>query len=502
MVVILDCYTDEPSGFGVRPYLGTHQIHLSQALGYLGISHYYLTIDDLRYCSRGDNGDSDNTDLSIINQTKNSDNALDILHEAAVIYIIMGCFVDYTYFSSVPPKSDEVYSYLKDTKARKILFYVLGTVNGISPDYSNSKLSSIIDHVEHGNTYRFVLENALVGTRDFLNPNYQLLEEISSVEPNIVSQLRNPIIAEIETGTGCSTPFCYFCIESLRSPEVVYRTTKSIISQVSCLYRSGIRHFRLGRQPNFYHYHYQNIEEVENLLSGIRKGCPEIETLHVDNGNIIHVITEQGIEITKLLVKYCTSGNIIPLGIESFDNTVRKAIRKVGSAEQAIQAISVINDIGREKGLDGNSRLLPGINLIYGLPGQTSDTHKINIQYLQKILQKDFYTGRLFYRRMTRPTGISFTDGPELTQEYNGNFREIINSFVLPMQERVYPIGSIIRGRREVIWKNGDSYMRTLGTCPTRIVIRGKKLKSYMNYDVLITRNLDYRLLEGKLITQ
>jgi radical SAM superfamily enzyme with C-terminal helix-hairpin-helix motif len=50
-VVIFDCYTDEPSGYGVRPYLGTHQIHLSQALSHLGVDHVYLTIDDLRYAN-------------------------------------------------------------------------------------------------------------------------------------------------------------------------------------------------------------------------------------------------------------------------------------------------------------------------------------------------------------------------------------------------------------------------------------------------------------------
>jgi radical SAM superfamily enzyme with C-terminal helix-hairpin-helix motif len=136
-IVILDCYTDEPSGYGVRPYLGTHQLHLSQALHSQGLDHFYLTIDDLRYCSRGILGDSENTDLSTYNRTRNCDAALQILHDAKIIYIVMGCFVDYTYFSAIPPKSNEVYDYLKSTHGKKVLFYVLGADSEISPDYTN-----------------------------------------------------------------------------------------------------------------------------------------------------------------------------------------------------------------------------------------------------------------------------------------------------------------------------------------------------------------------------
>ncbi len=62
-IVILDCYTDEPSGYGVRPYLGTHQIHLSQALAYRGLPHIYLTIDDLRYASGNGGGTEQDSDI-------------------------------------------------------------------------------------------------------------------------------------------------------------------------------------------------------------------------------------------------------------------------------------------------------------------------------------------------------------------------------------------------------------------------------------------------------
>jgi len=498
-IVILDCYTDEPSGYGVRPYLGTHQIHLSQALSFLGLGHYYLTIDDLRYCSRGILEDPENTDLSTLNRTKNCNSALSVLHKAKTIYIVMGCFVDYSYFSAIPPKSDEIYTYLKDCKARKVLFYVLGTADGIAPDYKDSRLSSLIDQVEFGNTYRFILENNS-STADFIRPNYELLDKISPFEPPIISQLRYPIIAEIETGSGCNVASCVFCIECVRRLKPTYRDPQSIVKQVKCLYDAGIRHFRLGRQPNFYHYQNQDVYQVEKLLSGIRGSCPEIEALHIDNANIINVITTAGIEITKLIVRYCTSGNIAPLGIESFDPRVRKAIRKPGTAEQALRAIEAINEYGQVRGNDGFPHFLPGINLIYGLPEQSLATHKINLEYLNRILSNNWQTRRLFFRKMTRPTGISLSDGPLSSQEYEDWFQDIVEGYVLPMQSRVYPPGTVLRNFREVVWKKGDSYLRTLGTCSVRAVVMGKRLEPYGSYSVRATGNLGYRLLKGELV--
>ena len=114
--VILDCYTDEPSGYGVPPYVGTHVLHLSQALAHLGISHAYLTIDDLRIAL---NGEPLNT-LRTTNKTKNAENTELVLNSAKTIYIIMGCFVNYSYFSAEPPQSEEIYHLLKNNKAEKL----------------------------------------------------------------------------------------------------------------------------------------------------------------------------------------------------------------------------------------------------------------------------------------------------------------------------------------------------------------------------------------------
>lgn len=52
--VIVDCYTDEPSGLGVPPFLSVHSRYIAGALEEQKRKYYYLTIDDLRY-SNGEN---------------------------------------------------------------------------------------------------------------------------------------------------------------------------------------------------------------------------------------------------------------------------------------------------------------------------------------------------------------------------------------------------------------------------------------------------------------
>lgn len=496
-VVILDCYTDEPSGYGVRPYLGTHQTHLSQALSYKNIPHTYLTIDDLRYA----NGERDNvatTNIRILNKTVNAERAIDIINNADTIYLIMGCFVDYKYFSCQPPKSDEVYNYLQNTKASKVLFYVLGSENGLPESYKTSKLATIIDDVCIGNTYRYVSESGK--DRSYLRPNYELLSVISGYKNQILDQLTHPIIAEIETGTGCDRPTCRYCIESARHIRPEYRSPESIVNQVKNLYNSGVRHFRLGRQPNLFHYQYNNVEKFNQLLGGIRENCHDLETLHIDNVNMKGVVMPHGEEFVKAVVKYCTDGNAAPFGIESFDDDVRTQTRISGQADEVFKAIEIINKHGTTRGPNGFPKFLPGINLMHNLWGQSAKTHDINMRYLTKILEQGLLIHRLFYRIMTPNSGVSFSKDSTIMDYYRQCYSDIQNAFVLPMQSKVYAPGTILKGFREVVSTDAGSELRTLGTCSIKARVHDANLTPYSRYDIEVISNVSEKLIQGQII--
>ena len=66
MITILDCYTDEPSGLGVPPFLGVYPRYI-----YGEHKANYLTIDDLRfYHYEGKLKRKPKTDIKVYNLTK------------------------------------------------------------------------------------------------------------------------------------------------------------------------------------------------------------------------------------------------------------------------------------------------------------------------------------------------------------------------------------------------------------------------------------------------
>lgn len=97
--VIIDCYTDEPSGLGAPPYLSVHFRYIAGVLKNKNTKYYYLTIDDLRFAN-GEKHFKNSYNKRIINKTKNANDVLEILTNAINIYVVMGCFVKYEYVSA------------------------------------------------------------------------------------------------------------------------------------------------------------------------------------------------------------------------------------------------------------------------------------------------------------------------------------------------------------------------------------------------------------------
>ena len=89
---IVDCYTDEPAGLGVPPYLGTYPRYVA---GYLNEDVTYLTIDDLRLWKKHNSVVketklSQKTDITTYNLTANYRNVGKILNETDTLIIILG----------------------------------------------------------------------------------------------------------------------------------------------------------------------------------------------------------------------------------------------------------------------------------------------------------------------------------------------------------------------------------------------------------------------------
>ena len=285
-------------------------------------------------------------------------------------------------------------------ETNKLLFYSLGGSELTRENIRKTVPNNLFDDIIFGNTYNYFIGES--GNK--FKPNYDKLRQIAIDSASILEQLERPIVIEIETATGCNrNPGCTFCIEGMRGLPLQFREKEDIINEIRSLYDNGALYFRLGRQPNFYAYKNCNVEEIENLFKGIWKACPNIKTLHIDNVSPHNVNTEAGEQITELVAKYATAGNITPFGIESFDPIIREKCNLNGSLDDVHKSISIINKYGKERGKNGLPKLLPGINIIYGLDGQNENTLRCNLDNFNKILNSGNWVRRVFVRKLTSP---------------------------------------------------------------------------------------------------
>ena len=270
---------------------------------------------------------------------------------------------------------------------------------------------------------------------------------------------------EIETATGCNrNPGCTFCIEGKRGLPLQFRNEDDIVEEIKALYNENARFFRLGRQPNFYAYQHSKAERIEYLLKSIREVCPEIKTLHIDNAGPQDVNTLVGERITEIITKYCTDGNIAPFGVESFDENVRKECNLNGTIIDIHNAIKIINKYGQKRGKTGMPKLLPGINIIYGLDGQTSKTLQDNLEKFKKILESNNMVRRVFVRKLTSPFGEQFdTYTVDNLEEFKNWSTTIEKDFIVPMLKKVFPIGLIISDLRMEMLEERKFYFTTDG---------------------------------------
>src|SRR3989338_4956299 len=114
---ILDCYTDEASGLGVPPYLGTYPRYIYGQLKKEGHRVSYLTIDDLRLWKRY-NGkkrepkEHEKTNILIYNLTNND--AEQILSQTDTLIVILGVNVPGKYLTALPGTLREVIHLIED----------------------------------------------------------------------------------------------------------------------------------------------------------------------------------------------------------------------------------------------------------------------------------------------------------------------------------------------------------------------------------------------------
>lgn len=481
MITILDCYTDEPSGLGVPPYLGTYPRYL------IGLfpNSIYLTIDDLRLYNKynskiPETKPNETTRINVYNLTNNYRDVKNILNNTKTLIIIIGVNTPGKYLSAVPGTIKEVKELLNYFKGKKVLTGPIIYGSGIFG----------------GRVATIVKDKFFDEVRDF-PLSFSEIDNYSIKGAKILKQIPDIRILEIELGKGCSYGKCSFCTEPLKS-RVLFRNYEEIIKEMKALYEYGARYFRLGKQTCFYSY-----TEAIKLLECIHKELPYIKLLHIDNVNPINVIADIDNKITRAIVKYCTSGNIAAFGVETFDKVITKENTLNCTPEMAYRAIKTINQFGKERGENGLPKLLPGINIIFGLKGETKNSNDENLKWLKKFLDEDLWLRRINIRQAVifpntemSKIGLKYI---RKNKKYYWTWRRAIREQIdMPMLKKIFPVGSVLKDVYTEIYQGQVTFGRQFGTYPIIVGIRGRlPLKRF--YNIKVTGHM-LRSITGEVV--
>jgi len=484
--LIVDGYVDEPALLGVPPYLSPHPRYCFGVFRYFNVDTEYLTIDQLR--------EKENWKF---------------LNEFDYLLIIAGLSVPGRYLGGIPINLYEINKI--SIEADKPIKMIAGPIiKGYSLHGGTKAIKTNFkkfDHVISVDPEVYIYE-LLSGER--VENRYELIRKITPYSGEILK--KHPYfpytMCELELSRGCDKEVaCSFCTEPMFYGRVSSRKVEDIVIEVEYLYKSGARYFRFGRVSNILAYgsDFNNLTpeplKVQELYSGVKEAAPDLKVLHTDNANPWYLMRHknESVKILQTIVKYNTPGDVLSFGVESFDKTVLRLNKNEENPEVVIEAINIVNQIGGKR-LDGVPKLLPGINLLLGLLGETTGTYEINLQYLRKILDMGLLLRRINIRQIMAFPGTKYymkTNGKiklnrKLFERFKNDVRKNID---YEMLKKVFPFGTLLK---EVIveQRKGDlNFGRQIGTYPILVVFRG----NYNRFEPLniVVVNHGYKSVTG-----
>ena len=489
-VTIVDGYVDEPAHFGVPPYISTYPRFTAGALVDAGVPESnvtYHTLDELREERR-----------------KWADVA-----DADLMIDVGGMTVPGKYVGGTPAEPDEVRELAWTADGVTLLGgpvrFGVGEENAGAQEMHRDDLD--YDFVAMGDVEAAaydLVEAGLEGVGNRIR-DYDEVSRWSSLGAFVVEQHPNHpeyLIAELETSRGCAYR-CSFCTEPMYgNPD--FRTAPDVVSEVDALSDHGVAHFRIGRQADILAYggdgEAPNPDALRQLYAGIREVAPDLKTLHLDNMNPVTITDypDASREAIRVIAEHNTPGDTAAFGLESADPEVRERNNLLVSAEECLEAVRVVNEeagwrpqddhearsasAGRTEsgGVTRLPKLLPGINLVHGLQGETSETFEHNRRFLESVLDEGLMLRRVNIRQVMAFEGTDMAEtGADLAREHRKEFqrykREVRETVDRPMLERVMPVGTVLPDVHLEYHEDGTTFGRQLGTYPILVGIPGER---------------------------
>ncbi len=455
-VLIVDGYTDEPSGFGVPPYIDVYPRYIAGVFWSIDPSTKirYVTVDNIR-----------RDPAEFIREANSYD----------VVIVVAGAVVPGKYLGGTPISFREIESWMPlIDRPLKILVgaaakWGLGNIGGtiaVPP----RRLEPFFDYIVKGDPEAF-LHELLIHGREAASPwaqltDMDLLDEFAVKGAKIIEQHPNygyNLVVEIETFRGCPRRVsggCSFCVTHLYG-KPRQRSIKGVVREIEALHDIGARHFRLGRQADILVYGSPELEYVEwpkpsprnleKLFYGIRSVAPLIKTLHIDNVNpgTIARYSRESREALKIIVKYHTPGDVAAMGIETVDDKVMKMNNLKVGYNEAVEAVKLVHELGSTRGYNGLPEILAGVNFVLGLIGETKKTYEDNKRFLEELYSRGLLVRRINVRSIlvlpgTRMAlyGTSYLDK---NRKYAWSFKKYVMSISRKFLERLVPKDTIVK---------------------------------------------------------
>ena len=437
--LIIDGYVDEPACLGVAPYISPYIREVAGVLSGHGYTPGYVTIDQVR-----------------------SDPALIAGHgRGDLVVMVAGLTVPGAYIGGKPATLTEVQQL--GTLLRGPKTAIGGPIAfGYAPGGGRKAIRQAIagfDATLSGSP-AVALDAWLSGGEPVGAADYSLTDPWCLAGAGIIA--RHPafpyVMCELETAIGCSRATvggCSFCTEPFYGlPR--YRSIEGIAGEVAALRAAGARHFRLGRQPDLLAYQSSGGEfpvprpdVLGELFSAVRENAPDLLTLHIDNINPGTIARHEDAARAALaeIVAGHTPGDTAAFGMETADPAVVAANNLKAMPDDVFRAIEVVNDVGAMR-TGGIPELLPGLNFIVGLAGETPATFDANSAFLQRVLDAGFLVRRVNIRQVMPFEGTAAYEENTLGM-HDARFRAFKewarSQFDEPMLRRVFPAGTILR---------------------------------------------------------
>jgi len=521
-VTIVDGYVDEPAHFGVPPYISTYPRYAAGAMVDAGVPREritYHTIDELR------------TDNQLWRDVE----------EADLLVYVGGMTVPGKYVGGTPAEPDEVRKLAWTANGTSVMGgpvrFGVGEANEGASETARDDLD--FDFLAMADVEAAVYDLVESGIEGF-NDRYRDVEEETRwarAGAFVVEQHPNHpdyLICEMETSRGC--PYrCSFCTEPMYgNPD--FRPPESVVDEVDALSDRGVAHFRLGRQADILAYggdgEAPNPDALRRLYGGIREVAPALETLHLDNMNPITIVKwpEKAREGIRIIAEHNTPGDTAAFGLESADPDVMSDNNLNVTADECFEAVRIVNEVaGFRPGGDGDPlrgsdtraaspraretapnygddaarrlpKLLPGINLVHGLKGETRETFEHNKRFLQRVYDEGLMLRRVNIRQVMAFEGTDMadtgaeiaTDHKQLFKQYKREVRETIDN---PMLQRVAPPGTVLPDVHLEYHQDGKTFGRQLGTYPLLVGLPGER-ELGRTIDVAVTDH-GYRSVTG-----